>query len=154
MNRSVIVEFRDPDGSYVLALALDEIRCRVLRSNVAERGAVLFKNPDLGWEKASEDLGGLTRLGPADLVPSRELAAQERTVRQVLEEVPDPESGGTQECEDPRALRGRRIRGRPRLSRAAVARLLARGPSKKKLRRLRRLLPGIRTPETPESNSV
>jgi len=154
MNRSVIVEFRDPDGGYVLALALDEIRCRVLRSNVAERGAVLFKDPDLGWEKASEDLGGLTRLGPVDLVPSREQAASEKSFRRGLEEVPDPESLGAEEHEDPKGLRGRRIRERPRLSRAAVARLLARGPSKKKLRRLRRLLPGIRIPEAPESNSV
>jgi len=69
MNPSLIVEFLDDDGSYIQALTLDELRCRVLCSNVARRGELLLKDPDLDWESATEDLGGLTRLGPWDLVP-------------------------------------------------------------------------------------
>ncbi len=60
------VEFRDVGGGYVLALPVDDVRCRVLASNVVGKDRVLFKDPDLSWEEASEDLGGFTRLDPSD----------------------------------------------------------------------------------------
>ena len=63
------VELRDPEGSYVLAQPVDDVRCRVLDSNVMEKNEVLCKGNPVSWEEAGEDLGGFTRLGPSDLEP-------------------------------------------------------------------------------------
>jgi hypothetical protein len=60
------VEFRDLDGSYVFARRVDDVRCRVLASNVMAQGRVLLKNPRMSWEEAGRDLGGFTRLVPLD----------------------------------------------------------------------------------------
>jgi hypothetical protein len=67
VNRPII-EFLDPDGSYALVQPFDEVRGRVLSSNVFEKGSVLHKSEELCWTEAAEDLGGFTRLGPADLL--------------------------------------------------------------------------------------
>lgn len=64
------VEFRDPDGSYVLAVPLDEERCRILASNVLPVGQIAYKDPDLTWAEASQELGGFTRMPPDDLSPT------------------------------------------------------------------------------------
>jgi hypothetical protein len=63
-------ELRDLDGTYLLVQPLDEIRCRVLTSNVAPKDEILYKAEHLTWSTASEDLGGFTRLGPAELLGS------------------------------------------------------------------------------------
>jgi len=62
------VEFLDPDGSYALVQPFDEVRGRVLSSNVLEKGSVLHKDAELAWDDAAEDLGGFTRLGPSDFL--------------------------------------------------------------------------------------
>jgi hypothetical protein len=62
------VEFLDPDGSYALVQPFDEVRGRVLSSNVLEKGSVLHKDAELPWGEAAEDLGGFTRLGPSDFL--------------------------------------------------------------------------------------
>ena len=65
-----IVEFRDPDGTYVLAQPFNDVCCRVLASNAMPRGQVLYKDEDIPWEEAAQDLGGFTRLGPDQLQPA------------------------------------------------------------------------------------
>ncbi len=67
-----VVEFLDPDGSYALVQPFDEVRGRVLSSNVLPKGHVLHKNEKLSWSEAAEDLGGFTRLGPSDFLPEGE----------------------------------------------------------------------------------
>lgn len=67
MSTLPIVEFRDPDGSYVLAQPLNEVCCRVLASNALPQGQVLYKDEAIDWEEAAQDLGGFTRLGPDQL---------------------------------------------------------------------------------------
>jgi hypothetical protein len=62
------IEFIDPDGSYALVQPFDEVRGRVLSSNVLEKGSVLHKDAELAWGEAAEDLGGFTRLGPSDFL--------------------------------------------------------------------------------------
>lgn len=62
-----IAEFRDPDGSYVLVRPFDEVRCRVMASNVLPKGLVLHKDAELTWEEASRESNGITRVGPWDL---------------------------------------------------------------------------------------
>jgi hypothetical protein len=71
-------EFRDPDGSYALVQPLDEVRCRVIASNVAEKDQVLYNGDALDWPDAAEDLGGFTRLGPCEMLGPED------------EELPDP----------------------------------------------------------------
>jgi hypothetical protein len=61
-------EFRDPDGTYVLVQPFDEVRCRVIASNVAEKDQVLYKGDAIDWPEAAKDLGGFTRLGPCELL--------------------------------------------------------------------------------------
>lgn len=68
MGKPRFVEFRDLDGSYVLVRPLDEVRGRVVSSNRAARGRVLYKDGALSWERAAEDLGGYTRLSPEELL--------------------------------------------------------------------------------------
>ncbi len=67
-----VVEFLDPDGSYALVQPFDEVRGRVLSSNVLPKGHVLHKDEKLSWSEAEEDLGGFTRLGPSDFLPQGE----------------------------------------------------------------------------------
>ncbi|HVR85542.1 MAG TPA: hypothetical protein VMU54_14590 [Planctomycetota bacterium] len=62
------IEFLDPDGSYALVQPFDEVRGRVLSSNVLEKGSVLHKDAELAWGEAAEDLGGFTRLSPSDFL--------------------------------------------------------------------------------------
>jgi hypothetical protein len=76
-----ICELNDPDGSYLLVQPFDEVRCRVIASNVAQKGEVLYKRAGLSWRKAAQDLGGWTRLSPSLLLASRGEA-----------EGPDPEN--------------------------------------------------------------
>lgn len=68
MKTLIPCELHDLDGSYLLVQPLGEVRCRVLDSNVAPKGEVLYKPETLTWSQASEDLGGCTRLGPAELL--------------------------------------------------------------------------------------
>lgn len=72
MTTLPICEFHDPDGSYVLVQPFDEVRCRVIASNVVEKDQVLYKGDLLDWQDAAEDLGGFTRLGLSDLLPKDE----------------------------------------------------------------------------------
>jgi hypothetical protein len=72
---SSILEFLDPDGSYALVQPFDEVRGRVLSSNVLEKGSVLHKDAELAWGEAAEDLGGFTRLGPSYFLEDREASA-------------------------------------------------------------------------------
>lgn len=67
-----VVEFLDPDGSYALVQPFDEVRCRVLSSNVLPKGQILHKGDLLDWQDAAEDLGGFTRLGISDLLPKED----------------------------------------------------------------------------------
>jgi hypothetical protein len=67
-----VVEFLEPDGTYALVQPFDEVRGRVLSSNVLEKGTVLHKAAVLDWEDAAENLGGFTRLGLSDLLPKDE----------------------------------------------------------------------------------
>src|SRR5262245_20280675 len=72
MRRSAVktlipCELRDLDGSYLLVEPLDACRCRVLDSNVAPKGEILWKPRSLTWHQASKDLGGWTRVAPSDL---------------------------------------------------------------------------------------
>jgi hypothetical protein len=66
------IEFLDPDGSYALVQPFDEVRGRVLASNVLLKGNILHKDEELTWTEAAEDLGGFTRLGLSDLLPKDE----------------------------------------------------------------------------------
>jgi len=70
------IEFLDPDGSYALVQPFDEVRGRVLSSNVLEKGSVLHKDAELAWGEAAEDLGGFTRLGPSDFLHDGALSAE------------------------------------------------------------------------------
>lgn len=67
MTLPPLCEFRDPDGSTLLVRPLDEIRGRVIASNVVRKGELLFKDETPSWREAAEDLGGWTRLGPGIL---------------------------------------------------------------------------------------
>jgi hypothetical protein len=111
------VEFRDLDGSYVLARRVDDVRCRVLASNVMAEGRVLYKNPRMSWEEAGRDLGGFTRLIPLDfegegtaapspdaegplsfleekdLLPSRHMASDASELSAFPLDLMDPEEG-------------------------------------------------------------
>lgn len=63
-------ELRDLDGSYALVRPLDDVRCRVIDSNVFAKGELLcLWNTPYDWIEGSEDLGGCTRIGLADLIP-------------------------------------------------------------------------------------
>lgn len=118
-------ELRDLDGSYLLVEPFGEIRCRVLSSNVARKGEVLYKPEALTWSQASRDLGGFTRLSPAELLGTveadsrpdpenllevlgsqEEIRSDERR-RDPAGEVVDPGTvhghGGNLEVDDPRA---------------------------------------------------
>lgn len=68
MKTLIPCELRDLDGSYVLVEPVGDIRCRVLASNVAQKGEVLYKPEALSWLQATRDLGGFTRLTPAELL--------------------------------------------------------------------------------------
>ena len=85
-----VVEFLDPDGSYALVQPFDEVRGRVLSSNVLPKGHVLHKDEKLSWSEAAEDLGGFTRLGPSDFLPEGEAwlepAGEGRELTQWLED--------------------------------------------------------------------
>ena len=118
------VEFRDPDGSYILAAPFDDARCRVLASNVLARGQVVCKDPELSWEEAAEDVGGFTRLAPDDLFPAEPEDAEAGSLLREIEDghasfsrtsddgldpmtrVPDPASLGRlpEDGEDPHAI--------------------------------------------------
>jgi hypothetical protein len=118
-------ELRDLDGSYLLVQPVGESRCRILDSNVAQKGQVLYKPELLSWAQAAEDLGGYTRLSPDELLG---LADQDSlpdpdnlvealgTREEILVEPrrPDPEgevvdpgtlpgTGGNLEADDPQA---------------------------------------------------
>jgi len=71
------VEFRDLDGSYLLLRPLDDIRCLVLDSNVAQRGELLYKEERLTWSEAARDLGGYTRVAPSELLAAADLPRRE-----------------------------------------------------------------------------
>jgi hypothetical protein len=124
VNPSTIVEFLDPDGSYIRARALDEVCCRVLSSNVARKGEVYVKEGALDWEEASEDLGGLTRLGPWDLAPLKGRDPEEEDLLATLEAIPYSKDVASRELEGPRALLDRLIRGSERLTRGITIQLL------------------------------
>jgi hypothetical protein len=64
-----IVEFRDPDGTYVLVKPMDEVRGIVLNGTHHRRGQVIRKSSHLSWGASVQDIGGATRLSPEDLVP-------------------------------------------------------------------------------------
>src|SRR5438105_5600501 len=86
MRRSAVTthipcELRDLDGSYLLVEPLGDIRCRILASNVATKGEVLYKSESMTWSEAMEDLGGWTRLLPSQLLGGEE-----------EERLPDPEN--------------------------------------------------------------
>src|SRR5437762_1963410 len=73
MRRSAVkttipCELRNLDGSYLLVQPLGESGCRILASNVAPKGQVLYKPELLSWSQATEDLGGYTRLSPDELL--------------------------------------------------------------------------------------
>ena len=63
-----IVEFRDPDGTYVLVRPLDSVRGVVLDGTLHEQGQILYKRASVSWKRASSDIGGATFLSPRDLV--------------------------------------------------------------------------------------
>lgn len=71
-----MIEFLDPDGSYALVQPFDEVRGRVLSSNVLEKGSILYKDAELAWGDAAEDLGGFTRLGPSDFFQDGEASGE------------------------------------------------------------------------------
>ncbi len=146
MKTLIPCELRDLDGSYVLVEPVGEIRCRVLVSNVARKGEVLYKPEALTWSQASRDLGGFTRLSPAELLGTVEadsrpdpenllevLGSQEEILGDARRpdpegDVVDPETlpgrGGTLEADDPRAEQLRlaskeRKAGRSRSARVA-----------------------------------
>jgi hypothetical protein len=97
-------EFRDPDGSYALVQPFDEVRCRVIASNVAEKDRVLYKGDLLDWQDAAEDLGGFTRLGPCEmLAPVEEDPPAEREeVAEFVDEDGRPSADPLALVEDPR----------------------------------------------------
>ena len=68
MKTIVPCELRDLDGSYLLVQPLGESRCRILASNVAPKGQLLYKPELLSWSQATQDLGGYTRLLPDELL--------------------------------------------------------------------------------------
>lgn len=68
MKTIVPCELRDLDGSYLLVQPVGESRCRILDSNVAAKGQVLYKPELMSWDQAVEDLGGYTRLSPDELL--------------------------------------------------------------------------------------
>jgi hypothetical protein len=144
VNASTIVEFLDPDGGYVRALPLDEVRCRVLRSNLARRGEVFLKDPGLDWEEATQDLGGWTRVGPSDLVLFGEAVGSRKIDLRALEGIPDRVPPAAGDLEEARALLGRLVRGTQALTGTAAAELLALPLPEKKRRLLRRILRRIR----------
>jgi len=118
-------ELRDLDGSYLFVQPVDESSCRILDSNVAPKGQVLYKPEILSWEQAAEDLGGYTRLSPDELLgfvaqdtfPDPEdlvevLGAREEILVESRRPDPDGEMvdpgtlagpGGTLEADDPQA---------------------------------------------------
>jgi len=64
-----LCEFREPDGSYVLVRPHDDVRCRVIDSNVFQKGEVLsLRGAAYDWVEGSEDIGGCTRIGLAFLL--------------------------------------------------------------------------------------
>jgi hypothetical protein len=117
MRRSVVkslplCEFREPDGSYVLVRPYDDVRCRVIDSNVFRKGELLhLRGAAYGWSEGSEDIGGCTRVGLAFLLQDHSalvdghpddllnlLAEQEAALAD--HRLPDPE----EEVVDPRSL--------------------------------------------------
>jgi hypothetical protein len=92
-------ELRDLDGSYLLVQPLGESRCRILASNVAPKGKLLYKPDLLSWSQATEDVGGYTRLSPdellgvldADSVPDPENLVEALEAEQDI--LADPRSG-------------------------------------------------------------
>ena len=91
------VEFRDPDGTYILAAPFDDARCRVLASNVLARGQVVCKDPELSWEEAAEDVGGFTRLAPDDLSPDE---SEDPETRSLLREIEDGDASFSRTSDD------------------------------------------------------
>lgn len=100
-----IAEFRDPDGSYALVQPFDEVRCRVISSNVLSKGLVLYKHADLTWEEAARESHGGTRVGPSDLAALEERRFESSDYRDLIRgevaEDPDP----LRDLEDTRSTR-------------------------------------------------
>lgn len=70
-------EFRDLDGSYALVRPLDDVRCRVIDSNVFEKGKELhLRDAACDWREGSEDIGGCTRVSLEDLFPFEDSLAE------------------------------------------------------------------------------
>lgn len=68
MKTPIPCELRDLDGSYLLVEPLGSTHGLILDSNVAPKGEVFYKSSRLTWSAASEDLGGWTRLVPAEVL--------------------------------------------------------------------------------------
>lgn len=112
-------ELRDLDGSYLLVQPVGESRCRILDSNVAPKGQVLYKPELMSWDQAAEDLGGYTRLSPDELLglveqgslPDPENLVEALDTREEIlveprrpdpeGDVIDPASGANLEVDDP-----------------------------------------------------
>lgn len=105
MKTLPIAEFRDPDGSYVLVQPFDEVRCRVIASNVLPKGLVLHKDAELTWEEASRESNGFTRVGPWELTSPDKRTFESPDYRDLIlgEEAQDPDP--LRELEDVRASR-------------------------------------------------
>lgn len=123
------VEFRDVGGGYVLARPFDDVRCRVVASNLIEKDQVLFKDPELTWEEASEDLGGFTRLDPCDFALGEAEDREERSLMADLEaaasssaRTTDDLVPGPERIPDPASLR--ELADKEDAPRALVARLV------------------------------
>lgn len=125
MKSIIPCELRDLDGSYLLFEPVGESRCRILASNVAPKGQLLYKPTLLSWAQATKDLGGYTRLSPAELlaqVDPKSVADPESLVEalatheeilsgprtpdpagEVVDQATLPRQDGNLEADDPRA---------------------------------------------------
>ena len=111
MKTVIPYELRDLDGSYLLVEPMDAYRCRVLDSNVAPKGEILWRPRGLSWRQASQDRGGWTRVAPSELLgpEGKHGVPDHENILEILEreqEVngehrrPDPEG----ELADPKSL--------------------------------------------------
>lgn len=112
MKTLPLCEFCEPDGSYVLVRPYDDVRCRVIDSNVFRKGELLhLRGAAYDWSEGSEDIGGCTRIGLAFLLQDHSalVDGQSDELPNLLSEqqaaladhrLPDPE----EEVVDPRSL--------------------------------------------------
>lgn len=78
MKTLIPCELRDLDGSYALVRPIDDVRCRVIDSNVFQKGEQLrLKSVPYDWREGSQDIGGCTRASLEDLLPPEDSLSNE-----------------------------------------------------------------------------